>query len=383
MIIGLTACIPVETADNSTPKQDRTTEVISNTLVPTDTREPTLTPTPDYPLEGMGPTDFPEDVNSLTGLAVENPKLLNRRTIAVKVENMPRTDRPQSGLSFADIVYEYYTEFGSTRFIAIYYSQDIDRIGPVRSARHFDVNVVQSYKSVLLFGGAYFGVMNHLLSTDFSNRLVLEGPSSYPALYRDNSNGKNNLFVNTYELPNVLNKLSINNNHQNLDGMIFKKSLDASGLKALHVYIHYSMAVYNLWDFDAQSSKYTRYVDMHEAGNSDEEEYTVLRDHLTNQPITADNVVILFVEHRYVVKNATEEVLDMNLIGSGDALIARDGQIFPVQWKRDSSNALLTLFDANGQLFPFKPGNTWFEVVGLNSQVVNDDVNWRIDFMIP
>ena len=117
------------------------------TPTPVPTATPTLTPTPDYPPQGLGPTNFPPGVNPLTGLEVKNPASLERRPIAVKVENLPREDRPQWGLSKADINYEYYTEEGTTRFIAIFYGNDAELVGPVRSARLFDLNIVPMYKS--------------------------------------------------------------------------------------------------------------------------------------------------------------------------------------------------------------------------------------------
>ncbi len=86
-----------------------------------------LTPTPGYLDEGFGPVDFPVDINPLTGLSTE-PTLLDRRPMLIKISNLPRDVRPQFGLSWADIVYEYYTEEGTTRFIAIYYSQDAEQV---------------------------------------------------------------------------------------------------------------------------------------------------------------------------------------------------------------------------------------------------------------
>ena len=112
---------------------------------------PTITPSPTlaYPAEGRGPTNFSADVNPLTGLQVKEPENLNRRPIVIKVENIPREHRPQWGLSLADLVYEYYTEFGATRFAAIFYGKDAERVGPIRSGRFFDVNLVQMYKACL------------------------------------------------------------------------------------------------------------------------------------------------------------------------------------------------------------------------------------------
>ena len=70
----------------------------------------------------------PPPVCPLSGV---NPKgsVPSRPALAVKVENLPAA-RPQTGLSWADVVYEEPVEAGITRFIAVYQCQDASRIEP-------------------------------------------------------------------------------------------------------------------------------------------------------------------------------------------------------------------------------------------------------------
>jgi hypothetical protein len=72
-------------------------------------------PSPAPEIEGL--YDFPENVNPLTGLVVADPSRLERRPIMSKVSNFPRTGRPHAGLSFADMVFEYYIGYGLNRFL--------------------------------------------------------------------------------------------------------------------------------------------------------------------------------------------------------------------------------------------------------------------------
>src|SRR5512133_2675023 len=113
----------------------------------TNTPEPTFTPTPSR--IQYGPTAFPENVNPLTGLVVSDPAILNRRPVMVKVANFPRYGRPHSGLSFADIVFDYYTGEGANRFVALFYGQDATKAGSVRSGRLIDRWLVGMYKAIL------------------------------------------------------------------------------------------------------------------------------------------------------------------------------------------------------------------------------------------
>ncbi|MDO9349329.1 MAG: DUF3048 domain-containing protein, partial [Anaerolineales bacterium] len=221
----LALIIFLTTACGPTLRPVATPTLVEPTLpaaTPTPTATPTLapTPTPSYPPEGYGPTNFPADVDPLTGLQVANPALLERRPLAVKISNLPRYVRPQWGLSLADLVYEYYTEEGTTRFTVVFYGQDAEVVGPIRSARFFDANIIRAYKAVFAFGSAYEKVFQRLFNAEYADRLVVESPGS--PLHRYDPNGYNHLVVNTAELSAYITKKGIPNGRQNLDGMFFQ-----------------------------------------------------------------------------------------------------------------------------------------------------------------
>ncbi len=125
----------------------------SPTTLPT---APTLLPLPEN--HSLGPDIYPSGVNPLTGLPVANPALLNRHPLAIKVTNYPRFVRPQAGLNLADVVYDYYMERGITRFIAVFYGNDAEQVGPVRSGRFFDEHIFTMYNSYFVFGNADYRI---------------------------------------------------------------------------------------------------------------------------------------------------------------------------------------------------------------------------------
>lgn len=364
-----------------------------------DTPTPAATPTLPYPPEGRGPDNFAAGVNPLTGLQVENPGLLERRPMVIKVENIPREHRPQWGLSLADIVYEYYTEFGATRFAAVFYGQDAEMVGPIRSGRFFDSNVVQMYKAMLVYGSAYPDVNNRFFRSDFANRLVLETENSCPGLCRYDPNGQNLLVADTASLQTYLQQRPVENTRQNLDGMFFQLDAPDGGDTAAQVFVRYSGAIYNRWDYDTASGRYLRFSDAENDVNRQNEVYNQLTDRLTNQPIAADNVVMLCVPHSYYVRRADSEVLDIIMDASrvasyvacdgktypgsaGPAYIARDGRLYATTWQRANAASVLTLVNEDGSLFPFKPGQTWFEVLGASTRVEQQGEAWRFNHIM-
>ncbi|PJH76250.1 MAG: hypothetical protein CO064_02285 [Anaerolineae bacterium CG_4_9_14_0_8_um_filter_58_9] len=377
----MTACGMAAPAATPTP-----TELILPTATPPplpQTQTPTLTPTatPSYPPEGYGPSNFPTDVDPLTGLKVTNPALLERRPLAIKVSNLPRYVRPQWGLSLADIVYEYYTEEGTTRFIALFYGQDAEMVGPIRSARFFDVNIIRGYKAAFAFGSAYVVEMNRLLNAEFANRLVLEGASS--PLTRYDPNGTNDLVVNTADLSAFITQKGIENGRQNLDGMSFKLDPPAGGQAVSHIYARYSAAIYNRWDYDPTTGKYLRFSDTVDDVDNHNEQYAQLTDRLTNQPIAFDNVVVLFVTHEvYSTDSHGNKIYDILFSGLGTGFAFRDGQAYQVNWQRNDTD-VVSLSNPDGTPFAFKPGATWFEVVGLNSTLSQGEQGWRFTHLMP
>lgn len=90
-----------------------------STLSPEPQTTPNLQPIPSQ--IDLGPDEFPEGYNPLTGQRVENPSLLDVPALLVSVTHFPPTVRPQGGLSFAPFVYEFTITEGATRHLAVFY----------------------------------------------------------------------------------------------------------------------------------------------------------------------------------------------------------------------------------------------------------------------
>jgi hypothetical protein len=374
--IALAACGPAVPAASPTPIE---TPTISAASTPASTAAATLGPTPSFPPEGYGPSNFPSNVDPLTGLTVANPALLDRRPMVIKVSNLPRDVRPQWGLSLADIVFEYYTEEGSTRFAAVFYGNDAEMVGPIRSGRFFDAHLVRGYKAIFAFGSAYVAEMERYLHSEFDDRLVIEGEST--PLKRYDPSGYNYLVVNTADLSAYATSKGIQNGRQNLDGMSFKLAAPAGragGQSGKQVIVRYSGSIYNRWDYDPTTGKYLRFSDTLDDFNVQNEQYAQLTDRLTNQPIAFNNVVVLYVTHELY----SPGIYDILFSGSGDGYAFRDGQVYQVKWQRNDTD-VVSLTNPDGTPFPFKPGTTWFEVVGVNSIVQQTDQGWRFTHQMP
>lgn len=345
----------------------------------------TLTPTP----VAFGPGNFPQDVNPLTGLVITDTKLLERRPIAIKVNIVPRRNtRPSWGLSFADIVYDYYHNDGYSRFHAIYYGQDAELVGPIRSGRLLDHELIRMYQSIFAYGSADKRINDRFFNAEYSNRLVLEGttiycpPTATIPLCRFDPSGNDHLLGSTALLSQYATDRLMDNKKQNLNGMTFNSTTPADGEDGSQLFVRYSGDNYTRWDYEADTGMYLRFQDdVFDQGQG--ESYAPLIDRLNNQQITAANVVVIMVPHVYFAQ-PPGEIVEILLSGTGKAYAFRDGEMYEVTWNRPGLNTVLYLTFPDGTSYPFKPGSTWVQVLSDTSLVIpNDDGVWRFNFRFP
>ncbi len=303
--------------------------------------------------------DFGEDRNPLTGEVVDDPALLNRRPLAIKISNAPPGFvRPQHGLNDADLVFEHVAEGGVTRFTMIMYSNTPDDVGPIRSARLIDLELPAMYDAALVFSGASVGVSRRLYASDFEERVV---GSNDPGYYRTGENKpfEHTLFGRPATFWDSLAGQGLNRRPNFTSYMSFGDQPPDGGQGASAVTIDFNWEEVR-WVYDPEGGHYLRWAagEPHLDGNSDEQ-------------VRAANVVIIIANH---VEDPTicEEIrngacthlsIQAQIWGTGPAIILRDGQRYDVTWQRVNRSDMLTFIDSSGGPFPLQIGNSWFEIV--------------------
>lgn len=334
----------------------------------TATPEPTATATPSptpTPLLLMAPEDFGEDRNPLTGELVEDPEVLQRRPIAVKISNSPAEFvRPQSGLGQADIVFEHATEGPITRFTAIIYSQMPPDMGPIRSGRLIDAEIPQMFDSAFAYSGASAGVNFKLFNSPFSNRILR---ADAPGFYRTGEDKpfEHTLYADPARWWEYLEERELNRAPQLATQLAFSEEPPEGGEEVTHININYQDRMIVDWEYDEESGRYLRWADGEEH-----------LDKNTGDQLSAANVVVVFALHQvnfdiceYIPIGGTEcqaYSTEIQVWGRGRAMIFRDGQMYTGTWRRDQPNHMLTFYDADDNPIPLQIGNSFFQVVALH-----------------
>lgn len=279
-------------------------------------------------------TAKPKPSDPLTGGKVDHDPVL-----AVKVENIGLA-RPQVGLSQADIVFAEQVEGAQTRLIAVYHTRFPKRLGPVRSARSTDAQLLPLFgRPGLVYSGANAKVQAKL--DQASVVPISRSTRDYRRV------APHNVFVNLKSLA-----ASQQAGKAQSIGWTFAAATPNGGAKEQHPT---SKVGHDTFRFDYGSRRYTvrwngqRYVD----GDS-------------GAVTKADNVVVLRVHDH---ADGNRDVLGSpsvmsDTVGEDKVTVYRDGRRFTGTWSRKSASAGMHLRDSSGQDIALAPGQTWVTLQG-------------------
>lgn len=318
--------------DESTDETTVPTTSTSTTRLTTTTRATTTTTVP-----------APESW-LLTGLpseAGEQPATNNEVLIA-KYSNAPN-GRPQQGLDQADLLMEVLVEGGVSRILAVFQSDIPATIGPLRSAREVDPKLIEPFSGFFASSGGQPAV---LADIDEVATNVSDGRG--PGYFRQSGRrAPYNLFLETAELFGTAEV-----DPPSSFSIPFSTE-EPEGERALSVEVDMSTFHTTNYRYSAVDDGYLRF-------NGEEPHETTEGDQLV-----ASSVVVVFVEQLSTgrVDSSGSPVPDFEVVGSGDAVVFRDGVAVPGTWERGRTADFFRLFDADGAEIALKPGQSWFEIV--------------------
>ncbi|MGV3467419.1 MAG: DUF3048 domain-containing protein [Heyndrickxia sp.] len=297
----------------------------------------------------------PKYTYPLTGIeAKESPE---NRTVAVMINNYPAA-RPQSGIAEADIVYEVLAEGDITRFLAIYQSEQPKRIGPVRSARDYFINLAKGYGSLYIAHG-YSPEAYEMLSSGYIDNI--NGMQYDGTLFKRSSDRKppHNSYI-SYD--NILKGAKLKHYEMNtppnsLDFMKADETAEVTGQDAKNIMISYSHnSLFNVeYKYDADTEKYKRFSGGEQTADLD-----------SKRPVLLDNLFIVRTEHKVIDEKGRR---DINLTSGGKAYLFQKGKYREVEWRNVDGRILP--FE-NGEKIKFVPGKTWINIVpNLNTVGIN------------
>jgi hypothetical protein len=238
-----------------------------------------------------------------------------------------------------------------------------------------DPELARLYQAVLAFSGANEENVLPRIYELLGNRILTEG--NCPGLCRDDYTVVG-VFANSADITNQMAARGVTESKQDLTGMLFDSSLPSGGQKADKATLFYNFLDKGEWVYDATSGKYLRWIE-----NADNySEMIPLVDRLNNEQLGFSNVIMAYATYTEY-SSVLHDIAVWDNTSGMKAIVFRDGQAFEVTWKATNQGKPLQFFDAQGNLFPLKPGNTWINLIGANSSLEVGSAEWFFTFRLP
>jgi hypothetical protein len=292
-------------------------------------------------------------VAALTGEPIEAGSLA-RPALSAKIDNHPSA-RPQVGLDETDIVFEELVEGGMTRYVAIWHSKLPAEIGPVRSVRPMDPEIVSPFGGVFAYSGGQVRFVQMMQAAPVYNAIHGQ-PDTDATFYRTTAKvAPHNVLVKAQELI-----------AEHLDKAAPPKMFDyaASLAEATAVVSGKPLAAVNTrfsgfsspsWEWDGTQDKFLRFQTNGAADSAS-----------SGKQIAATNVIVLFV-----AIDVIEDIPTTRLVSQGKGYVATGGSIIEINWIKATATSPIVLSTNTGEAVLLGQGNTWIELLPNDSSDVD------------
>lgn len=291
--------------------------------------------------------EIPKFYSPYTGEEVDESTFKNIPFMVI-VENS-KDARPQSGIVDADIVYETSAEGGIPRMIALFQKNSPEKIGPVRSARPYFLDISREYN--LPF--AHCGTSAEADEIIKENKLMTLNEFVFTGFYWRAKDRKapHNLYTsskNIRELVETRNYIKPSNVNLKFDKTYWEnEKLTAAENITFKVTKNYTT------DYIFKDNKY--YKTMSSTPALDKED---------SRQLSVNNIVIQVT----TIKLQKDGIhLDIPLTGKGYGYVISSGKMTKMAWSKENADSQTILKDESGNIISLSPGNTWWHIVDKNS----------------
>ena len=286
-------------------------------------------------------------VAALTGLPDPAAITKRRSALTIKMDNT-QLAHPQYGLEKADVVYEEIVEGGITRLAAIFNSNLPARVGPVRSVRRTDREIVFPIGGLFAFSGGAAYAVDSIRTAPVQ---LIDQSNSHGAMFRDLSRPPpHNLFANAQALMKLGGR--VHPPHALFSYIPRTSSPRGAPVAAFTVNFLAGYATYYQWNGNSKS--WARSI----FGRADVT--------ATGVQVSPTNVVVMFVNY---LGGVGVEGSEAKLTGSGPVDIFSDGRLQKGMWFRSKIATPTAFRSSAGKVIPLRPGQTWVELLATGETV--------------
>jgi hypothetical protein len=269
-------------------------------------------------------------------------------SLAAKVDNHPNA-RPQIGLERTDLVFEELVEGGLTRYVAVWHSDVPDVIGPVRSIRPMDPDIISPLGGIVAYSGGQSRFVQLMRAAPVVNAIHGQ-PDTAETFYRgDNAPAPHNVLVRAPAVIAQNPGLAAPIQQFPFADSIANATATKEGVPTVGIDLRFGSLASPSWAWDQSSERWVRF----QTGGAPDTD-------AQGAQLSAVNVVVLRVPVQVIQSIPTTQ-----MIGQGEALISTGGRTVAATWFKASMTEPIRILDAQGVAVRLAPGNTWVELVPL------------------
>ncbi len=264
------------------------------------------------------------------------------------------------------------------RFLAIYYGDNSEKVGPLRSGRLVDAQLATLYQGLFAYGNADPKVEKVLLADLGECALAWKRVPCPPVCgkTRDTVSG---MFVDSGGVTEFAISKGVDNTAPDLNSMVFIQKPPDGDSKGNMVHIEYAIDSIMEWHYLPSSERYQLWSDtIYKQATT-----TPMIDRNNGQEIIFENLVVMYAEY---VEYAPmlHDIFIQNIVDPQPAFLFRDGVMVNATWRVDEPDRPIVFETLEGESLAFKPGRTWFVIVGLSSEMKEiQDGSWWVNFELP
>ena len=276
------------------------------------------------------------------------------RPYAVMIDNQSAA-RPHSGLSKAYLIYEITVEGGITRLMALFKDVDVEKIGPVRSSRHYYLDYALENDAIYVHFGWSPQAQSDISTLGINNLNGLYNPSKM--FYRSKDRvSPHNAYTTSANVEKAIKEKGYRNTSDNFK--LLNYSLDPVDLTgdstvvdANKVKVNYNSGYYTDYTYDAENKYYLRNI----KGKPHTDLETGEQYHFKNIIVT--NIAISDIA------GDDKGRQDLSNIGTGSGYFITEGKAIQITWEKTSRNGKTVYKNLNGEEIKVNDGNTFIQII--------------------
>lgn len=282
----------------------------------------------------------------------------NERPIAVMIDNHSEA-WPQAGLNKAYMVYEIVVEGGETRLMALFKGQDLDKIGPVRSARHYFIDYAMENDAIYVHFGQSPQAQSDIkkYSINDINGIAEDGTTFWrvkdkvaphnavTSTEKLLKSAKDKKFRTTSKEKSVLNYSAEELNLEN-------------GISANEITIPHSNLQTVKYKYDENNKTYIRYARGKEQ-----------TDWETKAAVQTKNIIITFCDNYTLSDVENKGRQGLKNIGTFDGYYITNGKAIKIKCTKNARDEKTVYKDLQGNEIKVNDGNTFVNICPTNAKI--------------